>query len=75
MRTIATCIVGFFMGFMILSLLCMPILAQNAQDKEGHEVGNRASDFSLPNTRDEQVRLSSYKGSKNVVLIFYRGEF
>ena len=36
------------------------------------QVGDRAPDFSLPGHRNrEQVRLSDFKGKKNVVLAFY----
>lgn len=39
------------------------------------EVGNEAPDFTLPNTDNESITLSDHRGSENVVLIFYRGEF
>jgi mycoredoxin-dependent peroxiredoxin len=35
------------------------------------EVGGEAPDFALPNQYRETVRLSDYRGSKNVVLVFY----
>jgi mycoredoxin-dependent peroxiredoxin len=35
------------------------------------EVGQEAPDFELKNTRGEPVRLSSFRGTKNVVLVFY----
>ena len=35
------------------------------------EVGQEAPDFELENHFGEQVRLSSYRGAKNVVLVFY----
>jgi mycoredoxin-dependent peroxiredoxin len=35
------------------------------------EVGQEAPDFELKNARGEPVRLSSFRGSKNVVLVFY----
>lgn len=34
-------------------------------------VGTRAPDFELRNQHGEAVRLSSYRGAKNVVLLFY----
>lgn len=36
------------------------------------EVGDQAPDFELPSHRgDEKVRLSSFRGKKNVVVVFY----
>ena len=35
------------------------------------EVGQEAPDFELENHFGEKVRLSSYRGAKNVVLVFY----
>jgi peroxiredoxin len=35
-------------------------------------VGDQAPDFELPSHRgDEKVRLSSFRGKKNVVIVFY----
>ena len=39
------------------------------------EVGQLAPDFTLPNQHGEPVTLSSYRGSKNVVLVFYPWAF
>ncbi|MFB9909114.1 peroxiredoxin [Allokutzneria oryzae] len=35
------------------------------------EVGNEAPDFTLPDFNKEQVSLSSFRGEKNVLLVFY----
>ncbi len=35
------------------------------------DVGSEAPDFALPNQYRETVRLSDYRGVKNVVLVFY----
>ena len=36
------------------------------------KIGDMAPDFELPSHRgDENVRLSSFRGKKNVVLVFY----
>jgi cytochrome oxidase Cu insertion factor (SCO1/SenC/PrrC family) len=35
-------------------------------------VGEPAPDFTLPSVSGEAVNLSSYRGEKNVVLLFYR---
>ena len=34
-------------------------------------VGDAAPDFTLPSTAGEKVKLSDFKGKKNVVLAFY----
>jgi peroxiredoxin len=39
------------------------------------ETGQQAPDFTLPNHHGEPVTLSSYRGKKNVVLIFYPWAF
>lgn len=35
------------------------------------KVGDLAPDFSLPDTTGKQVKLSDFRGKKNVVLAFY----
>jgi mycoredoxin-dependent peroxiredoxin len=35
------------------------------------EVGSEAPDFALPNQFRQTIRLSDYRGNKNVVLVFY----
>ena len=39
------------------------------------EVGQDAPDFTLPNQHGEPITLSSFRGSKNVVLTFYPWAF
>jgi peroxiredoxin len=39
------------------------------------EVGQEAPDFELTNQHGEKVRLSSYRGAKNVVLMFFPKAF
>lgn len=39
------------------------------------EIGAEAPDFTLPNQFGEQVKLSDYRGKKNVVLVFYPKAF
>ncbi|GAA4009453.1 peroxiredoxin [Deinococcus rubellus] len=39
------------------------------------QVGDLAPDFTLPSTGGEPVTLSSYRGHKNVVLVFYPLDF
>ena len=39
------------------------------------EVGQEAPDFTLKNAANEDVSLASFRGDKNVVLVFYPGAF
>lgn len=39
------------------------------------QIGDEAPDFELPNQLGEKVRLSSFRGQKNVVLIFFPKAF
>jgi len=48
-------------------ILAMPILAAGA----ALEVGDRAPDFTLPDTEGREFKLSEFRGKKNVVLAFY----
>jgi peroxiredoxin len=53
-------------GFLILALTA-PYVAQAAT----LEVGDRAPDFALPDQEGRVVKLSDFRGKKNVVLAFY----
>ena len=46
-----------------------------ATDIERVQVGQTAPDFSLASLAGPTVTLSSFRGSKNVVLVFYRGHW
>jgi cytochrome oxidase Cu insertion factor (SCO1/SenC/PrrC family) len=52
-----------------------PLDGQNLPpvDLERVSTGMPAPDFTLESKDGELVRLSSFKGKKNVVLVFYRG--
>jgi len=43
--------------------------------QDGLEVGVTAPDFRLKNQDQTTVALSDYKGSKNVILVFYPADF
>jgi peroxiredoxin len=45
--------------------------ARRKDERMAVEVGQEAPDFELKNARGEPVRLSSFRGTKNVVLVFY----
>lgn len=46
-----------------------------ATEQNGLEVGTTAPDFRLKNQDQTTVALSDYKGSKNVILVFYPADF
>ena len=54
-------------SLLMLGLLALPCLASGAT----LAVGERAPDFTLPDTNGRQVKLSEFLGKKNVVLAFY----
>ena len=35
------------------------------------KIGQTAPDFALPSHLDQKIRLSDYRGKKNVVLVFF----
>jgi cytochrome oxidase Cu insertion factor (SCO1/SenC/PrrC family) len=44
-------------------------------DLERVKVGEQAPDFTLEDMTGKRVSLSDFRGSKNVVLVFYRGHW
>jgi cytochrome oxidase Cu insertion factor (SCO1/SenC/PrrC family) len=44
-------------------------------DLDRVQVGNTAPDFSLVSLAGPPVTLSSFRGEKNVILVFYRGHW
>lgn len=48
-----------------------PLRAQQAIPKTGLHVGQLAPDFVLLSDKWERVKLSDFRGKKNVVLVFY----
>ena len=66
----------FALSLCALALLCfaLPASAQQAQPavaKTHLRVGDMAPDFKLKDNNGKTVKLSSYRGKKNVVLAFY----
>ena len=54
-----------------LILVVFAFLAGCASTGPSPTVGDKAPDFSLVDVSGNEVRLSDFKGKKNVVLIFY----
>lgn len=47
----------------------------SATDLDRVKVGQTAPDFTLENFDGKAVALSDFRGKKNVVLVFYRGQW
>ncbi len=52
-----------------------PDPASGPDMQAGAEVGDMAPVFTLPSASGAEVSLESYRGDKNVALVFYRGSF
>ena len=46
-----------------------------AMDLDRVQVGDRAPDFALTSLAGPPLKLSGFRGAKNVVLVFYRGHW
>lgn len=58
-----------------LPMLLAAALSAQAPPKTGLKVGDMAPDFTLPSTTGEPVKLSAFRGKKNVVLAFFPAAF
>ena len=61
-------------GLVVLGLLAGPIPARAQQDaiaQTNLKVGDMAPDFTLPSNQNKPVKLSDFRGKKNVMLAFY----
>ena len=56
-------------GFAVLSI------AQSTPQHTSLKVGDQAPDFTLPDTNNKPVKLSDFRGKKNVVLAFFPAAF
>jgi peroxiredoxin len=61
--------------FLLAAGLAALTMAQSAQPPLALKVGDQAPDFTLPDTNNKPVKLSDFKGKKNVVLAFFPAAF
>jgi cytochrome oxidase Cu insertion factor (SCO1/SenC/PrrC family) len=74
MKGIVTALAGILLLLGLAGQVVAPVTA-SAQDeavaRTNLKVGDVAPDFSLLSDKWEQVKLSDYRGKKNVILAFY----
>ena len=74
MRGIVTALTGIFLLLGLARQVVAPVTAaaqEEAVAKTNLKVGDVAPDFPLLSNKWEQVKLSDYRGKKNVILAFY----
>ena len=59
----------FFLALLLASGLGVVVAARAV------EVGEKASDFTLPSTTGEKISLSQFRGRKHILLEFYVADF
>ncbi len=60
---------------LLASTLAAAAMGQFNPPKTNLKVGDEAPDFTLPATNGQQVKLSDFRGKKNVVLAFFPAAF
>jgi peroxiredoxin len=61
--------------FLLVTGLAALSMAQSAPSKLQLKVGDEAPDFTLPGTDNKPVKLSDFRGKKNVILAFFPAAF
>jgi peroxiredoxin len=60
---------------LLMSLAATALFAQPPAQHTQLKVGDEAPDFTLPDNNNKPVKLSDFKGKKNVVLAFFPAAF
>ncbi|MBI1786136.1 MAG: redoxin domain-containing protein [Acidobacteria bacterium] len=60
---------------MLAAVTTTGLVAQQAPPKTHLKVGDTAPDFDLGSTAGKKIKLSDYRGQKNVVLAFFPAAF
>jgi peroxiredoxin len=64
------------LSFLTLALVAAPLFAQQQPQQHTQlKVGDMAPDFTLPDNNNHPVKLSDFRGKKNVVLAFFPAAF
>jgi len=66
--------VALLTGLLVVTLLAGAFPARAQQDaiaQTSLKVGDMAPDFTLPSNQNKPVKLSDFRGKKNVMLAFY----
>lgn len=74
---------SLFLAVLLIALLLVGGCASGSDttggstsaEQSGLEVGTAAPDFRMKNQEQTTVALSDYKGTKNVILVFYPADF
>jgi peroxiredoxin len=61
--------------FLLIAGFAALSIAQSAPQHTSLKVGDEAPDFTLPGTDGKPVKLSDFRGKKNVVLAFFPAAF
>lgn len=65
-------------ALLALAASALPLLAQNAPQHTPLKVGDTAPDFTISarmNTSGKEIKLSDFRGKKNVILAFFPAAF
>ena len=60
---------------LLASSLAAAAMGQFNTPKTHLKIGDEAPDFTLPSTTDQKIKLSDFRGKKNVVLAFFPAAF